>query len=370
MFPGSYVLYGSSRSFFTAKVENALRYLELPYELVEKQPHDGSEIEKRAGSGALPVMQTPEDWVLWDSTPILAMLDGRFPERRILPETPVQRMAALLLEDWIDEWFTRPAMYTRWNFDESVEAVLGGGAARALFGKSYFELDEGELAKVRQMIAGAAPFRKHMTENVANVVGSTLEKGKDIPVWFESVMRDFEAHFARHPFLLGSRPCVADFALNGGFAAHFAYDPWPKRFLEERAPGMLAWSERCWNATYDSTGGGAWIGGDAIPETWEPLFAEVEDRFLRWLLANREALGAGAKTVEVDLGFGAVEMGVIPYRERSRLDVRDSLLSLSSEVRKEVAYAIPESILEAYLLPPLVVPGPTDRKGLFPPRED
>ena len=36
----------------TAKVENILRFQQLPYMLVEKMPHDGSEIERRTGSGA------------------------------------------------------------------------------------------------------------------------------------------------------------------------------------------------------------------------------------------------------------------------------------------------------------------------------
>ena len=46
-----------------------LRFLDLPYEFVDKQPHDGSEIEQRTDCGALPILRTPEDWVIWDSTP-------------------------------------------------------------------------------------------------------------------------------------------------------------------------------------------------------------------------------------------------------------------------------------------------------------
>ena len=46
MFPGKYKLYGTARSYFTSKIENILRFQELPYELIEKMIHDGSAIEK------------------------------------------------------------------------------------------------------------------------------------------------------------------------------------------------------------------------------------------------------------------------------------------------------------------------------------
>jgi glutathione S-transferase len=363
LFTGSYVLHGSARSFFTAKVENALRYLELPYDLVEKRPHDGSEIEKRAASGALPVLQTPEDWVLWDSTPILGMLDGRFPNRRILPTTPVQRIGARLLEDWIDEWFTRPAMYTRWNFPESVEACLGGGAAKAVFQKDYFELDDEQRATVSKLLESMAPFREFMTVKVGGLAASTLEKGRDIPVWFEAFLRNLAIHLESHPFLLGNRPCVADFALSGGFHAHFSYDPWPRRFIEERAPTTLAYADRCWNAKADGAG---WIEDDTLPETWAPFFEEIEARFLRYLLANREALASDASLVELDLGFGPVSLGVTPYRERSRLDLRDELERLDPSDRARVEQAIPKAILDAYRLPPLRELSVDSKKGVFP----
>lgn len=365
MFPGEYVLYGSARSFFTAKVENALRYMQLPYSCVEKQPHDGSEIEKRAASGGLPLLQTPEDWVLWDSTPILGMLDGRFPERRIVPAGPVQRIAARLLEDWIDEWFTRPAMYTRWNFPESVEAVLGATAARAAFQKELSDLSDDERVILGKLLEGTAPFRKYMTEVVAVSVGTTLAAGQDIPVWFEAFVRNLAAHHEQHPFLLGDRPCVADFALSGGFHAHFSHDPWPRRFIQERAPAALAYAERCWNATWDDA---QWVRDDALPETLGPFFAEMEARFLHYLVANRDALANGAEQFELDLGHGSVSFGVVPYRERSRLDVRDELLHLDAGEQARVRAAIPSRVLDAYLQAPLEVPSVTSKKGVFPGR--
>lgn len=363
MFPGSYVLYGSRRSFFTAKVENMLRFLDLPYELVEKQPHDGSDIERRANCGTIPLLQTPEDWVLWDSTPIAQLLDGRFRDRPLLPRTPAQRIGARLLEDWFDEWFTRPAMYTRWNFPESVEAVFGGGAAQALFGKSFFDLTPDERDRVQPLIDRMEPFRKMMAEQAAPMGAMTLETGRDIPEWFGAFLSHLAAHLERHSFLLGDRPCVADFSLNGGFQAHFAYDPWPRRFIEERQPATLDWSLRCWDA---KSGEVDWLGDDRLPGTWSPLFQEMEARYVRYLVANREALAEGRSHVGIDLGHGEVRIATGPYRELSRLDIRGEILGLDAAARRAVRDAIPAGILDAYLLPALAIPSFTPGKRTFP----
>ena len=49
MFPGKHQLYGSAHSYFPSKVDNILRFQELPYELVERMIHDGSNIDQEKG---------------------------------------------------------------------------------------------------------------------------------------------------------------------------------------------------------------------------------------------------------------------------------------------------------------------------------
>lgn len=364
MFPGRYTLYGSPRSFLTAKVEAMLRFLEVPYDFADKQPHDGSEIEKRASCGAIPLLQTPEDWVIWDSTPIAELLDGRFRDRPLVPRTPVQRIGAKLLEDWFEEWFTRPAMYTRWNFPESWEAVFGGGVAQALLGKSFFELGADERAQIQPLIERMEPFRELMGGRAGEMGATTLEKGRDIPEWFGAFLDDLGAHLEHHPFLLGGRPCVADFSIAGGFRAHFAYDPWPRRFVEERRPETIDFAQRCWDAKWSDPG--SWLPDDRLPPTWAPLFAEMEARYVRYLVTNREALAAKQEWMTLDLGFGDVDVVPVPYRELSRLDIRDEFLRLDEPGRRAVRDAVPPRVLDAYLLPPLGIPELRPNKGVFP----
>lgn len=368
MVPGPYTLYGTKRSYFTAKVENILRFQQLPYTMVEKIPHDGSEIERRTGSGAVPALVTPEDWPLADSTPIARLLNDRYPDRAIIPTSPVQRIGALLLEDWFDEWFTRVAMYTRWNFPESVHAMLGSGVSMRKLQKPWHAVTEVEREalwpKVEQILERIATFRTRMTREVASAYGTTMEQGADIMVWFGAFLDDMAEHLRRFPFLLGDRPCVADFVISGGFAAHFGNDLWPRNFVLERQPAVLEYAERLWDT---QASGATWLPDDRLPDTWAPFFAEMQARFLRYLMANRAALASGADMVEVDFGFGPVATPPLIYRELSRMDLRDEILKLPAAELARVREAIPDGVVDVYLAPPLEqVPLMAGHKDIFP----
>ena len=368
MFPGQYTLYGSARSYFTSKLENVLRFQKLPYTLVEKMIHDGSDIEIRTGSGAIPALVTPEDWPLSDSTPIARMLNDRYPDRAILPESAVQRIGVLVLEDWFDEWFMRVAMYTRWNFPESVDALVGSGISMQALGKPWHATTAAERDLLRPQVELSLQrirtFRQRMTTEVALAYGTTPEQGRDVMGWYGEFLDDMAAHLEFHPFLLGERPTVADFVISGGFAAHFGNDLYPRNFVLDRQPSVLAYAEYCWNTEYSDKG---WLPDDQIPETWQPFFEAMQKHYLPYLMANREALDSGAATVDMDFGFGMVSTPCRAYQELSRLDIRDEILRLPVDDLARVRRAIPEGVLEVYLQPPLnQLPGVAGNKDTFP----
>ena len=354
MFPGTYTLYGSKRSYFTAKLENILRFQQLPYVLVEKMPHDGTAIELRTGSGAIPALVTPEDWPLADSTPIARLLHQRYPGKPIIPAGPVQRMAALILEDWFDEWFMRVAMYTRWNFPESVEALVGSGVSARVLDKPWHAVTESEYREIKPLVDESlqriSTFRQRMTTEVAQAYGTTLEQGQDIMVWFGQFLDDMQRHLQHHPYLLGDRPCVADFVISGGYAAHFGNDTWPREFTLQRQPAVLAFAERLWDTVSSEA---QWLDHDRLPDSISPFFTAMQQHYLPYLLANRVALERDAPHVEMDFGFGVVATPPRVYQELSRLDLRDELLSLSEAALSQVRAAIPKGVLDVYLVAPL-----------------
>jgi hypothetical protein len=78
------------------------------------------------------------------------------------------------------------------------------------------------------------------------------------------------AHLASQPFLLGSRPSLADCALMGPLFAHLYCDAVPGRLLHETAPEVCKWILR---TTHAGPGPGGFLAGDALAPTLGPLLA-------------------------------------------------------------------------------------------------
>ena len=93
---------------------------------------------------------------------------------------------------------------------------------------------------------------------------------------------------------------------------------------------------------------------DALPDTLVPFFEHMRDSYHVFLKVSREALAAGEKWCEVDLGDGPIPMRSLKYSEVSRCHIRREILNLSPEDRAAVDRVLgPLGVLDAYLLPPL-----------------
>ena len=110
----AYQLIGSRQSYFTQKIQAALRwYFPDDHVFVTKSSVNKDDVEKRSGTHQIPVLITPENWCIADSTPLLALLDSRMPQSRLYPAGGIGLLAALL-EEYFDEWSARWCISTRW----------------------------------------------------------------------------------------------------------------------------------------------------------------------------------------------------------------------------------------------------------------
>jgi glutathione S-transferase len=126
----SYRFYASEISYFSGKVRPFFRYKAIPFEEIAPSPQVYREvIIARTGLAFIPVVITPDDRALQDTSEILDELERRFPEPPVYPPTPVQRIVAYLLEVYADEFGVLPAMHYRWSFPESEAKARGDFAA-------------------------------------------------------------------------------------------------------------------------------------------------------------------------------------------------------------------------------------------------
>ena len=348
MFDGRYTLWGTEHSLFTRKLQAMLNYLDLDYEFKLKTQESEDWMQARLGTHFIPGLQTPEGWFIHDTTPIGLMLNAKYPDRPIVPSSPVQRIAAHLLEDWADEWFGRYAICSRWCYPENVKFM-----ATAFYANSIGKLVSEGLTDEEQATADS------MIEMVRDQFGLRACANRGCgPDQAESVQRDFkqlmthaDAHYSQHDFLLGDRASLGDFIFSGLFKAHIEDDPVPRSWVDASAPAMVDHMNRVYASRSDDR---QYMADDALPETLSPFFTHMRDTYHRFLRVSREALASGEKWCEVDLGEGPVKMRSLKYSEISRCHIRSEIESLSPQERAAVEDRLgPMGVLDAYLLPSL-----------------
>mgnify|MGYP005754243875 CR=1 FL=1 len=354
-----YTLYGAEISYYTGKVRAYLRWKGLPFTEVPATAEVYRDvIVPRLGFPVIPVVLTPDGQTLQDSTDIIEALEARHEGPSVLPDTPRQRLAALLLELYGDEWLLLPAMHYRWHHNrawaqrEFGALSLPGGTAQ-----------EQEAAGERL----ARPFAQ-----AAVLLGAAPSMHAAIERSYEALLAELDAHFAVHPYLLGTRPSIGDFGLFGPLYAHQYRDPASGALMRRLAPNVVRWVERM--NTPEVPLAGDFLPADDVPDTLVPVLKRMAREqlpvlldtarvLLAWLQAHDEepiprALGKHRYTLEGDSG----ERIVRPYSLWMLQRVQRARQSLQDEERAFtdawLASIGAQALLDSPSMPKLV------RKGL------
>ncbi|MCB1703451.1 MAG: glutathione S-transferase [Halioglobus sp.] len=262
-----YILYGSEHSLFTGKARAYLRYKHLNWEerLATREVYLNT-IVPNIGAPIIPVLETAAGEYVQDTTDIIDFLEARHPQGTVYPEQPVQRLVALLLELYGDEWLVIPAMHYRWSvLDQQHDFIMSE------FGK----LSDPTASYEEQIALGAKTSRAF--SGMVPALGITAETIPGIEAAYLALLDQLDSHFSRFDFLLGSRPSIGDYGLIGPLYAHLGRDPVPKALMEARAPHVAAWVARMNNPQPLA---GEYLADDVIPETLLPVLATVcRDQF-------------------------------------------------------------------------------------------
>ncbi len=288
-----YLVYGLTRSYFTRKMTGYLDFTDRPWRLTPGPPDPSANpVAAAAGwNGGIPVVTTPDGVPMWDSTSMiehLDTLDDRPEGRSVLPADPTLSFLAHLLDDYSDEWFYRPAVGSRWSYPDNT--VTGG-----------WQIAD-EFASVLPM--PAAMVREMVVATMTNSLPALGVTPDNIDAWMDEVVvpwfQVLDAHLADNDFLLGGRPCIADFAVFGANAAHFVGDPYCRQLADEHGPSVVDHTRRLFvPATLEI---GPWLDAADLPETLMAVVADAGRHYLPWVSA---ATVEGSATVELADGVTA-----------------------------------------------------------------
>jgi glutathione S-transferase len=327
--PDRYVIHGAPFSLFTRKLEAAFRFYDLPFRLENAGIGGDGEAGKRADTHQIPVLHTPEKWMIADTTPILDLLDGRVPDRRLFPTGPLGVLVHIV-EEVLDEWLARVMVHFRWHYAENTRHIVSRFLGREV---TIEEASEFPLAKWGPRACRATGTELDFHQRAAEEEYFTL-------------LSALETQLGETAYALGNRPTAVDTILLGGLRAHTNADPLPDLGAYPRS---VAWAE----GTADPWNG----SGQLAPFPESTSFAShvlkiAREQYAPFLLGNAKALATSQKAFSVETYGQTASYLARPYPEQSRQMVKDRIRSrLGADERSQVEVWLESVGLSASFLP-------------------
>lgn len=332
MYQGEYTLIGQELSLFTRKLEAQLRFQRLPWRWKFKTQERTAELEARVGTHFVPVLETPDNWMIHDTISIGPMLSSRYPEYSAVPETPLQRTSTYILEDFFNHWTGRSCIHSRWCYPDNVAWVGLRFASNLMLDRSISEpLSDAE----QQQFSGVGQMMyEGFGKNVCEYNGVQAEHAEAVQADFALMLDALAAHLEHNEFLLGPRPCLADFALAGASKAHYITDPEPKSWLGRHQNMLVDYTERFFSD--EPIAVADWLPDDQVPESLQVLLDYLQRSYLQFATANIAAGLAGEKYYEYDYGFGPTRARTQRRLNKARLHVQSELMRIDAASNKAI----------------------------------
>jgi glutathione S-transferase len=280
-----YRIHGVEMSPYSVKVRSYFRYKGIAHEWLGRNQDAKGEYKQFAKLPIVPLVVTPDDEGIQDSTPIIDRVESAHPNPTIHPVDPIASFVSVLLEEFGDEWGNKWMFHYRWARDVD-QIASAGRIARSMMAVT----DENQLAGAIEQVRGRMVGRVWY-------VGSSVQTAAQIEDSFSATLTLLEAHLANRAYLFGGRPAYGDFAMWGQLYNMWT-DPTPGAIIEARAPKTLAWIHRMlWPRAE-----GEFEGWETLEPTLMPILkTQVGALFMPWTVANDAGIRAGREEFSVTL---------------------------------------------------------------------
>lgn len=299
-----YTLYTMQNSPYSDKIRALLQYKKLDVvEYVENAETRFSVLQARTGKTMVPVVLTPDDRAINDSTAIAAEIERTVPRPPTRWKDAETDTVAMLLEDYADEWLVRIMLCSRWYHPADAAqntAIIACGMTHGVPGLDFQR--------------AAREFPPAIVSNLPKM-GATPGNAEEWYAMVPRILSALSAALTRSLFLTGSGPHLLDFAMYGQLN-QIRRDPTGSTWISEGPAAVREWIERLEAAFSGKL--------DAVPvalddlESLGPLVEEMASTYLRMQVANALAVESGASEVVGALGGGFVFLAP-PARYNAKL---------------------------------------------------
>ena len=330
---------GAPGSPYTRKMIAALRYRHIPYSVFwgNGELPDGYPKPK---VGLLPTFYFPDDEdggliAVTDSTPIIRRLENDYPERSIIPTDPVLKFLNELIEDYGDEWLTKVMFHYRWAFETDAK-----NAAPLLV---YWATSTIPDDQAKQLAAG---FSKRQIDRLY-VVGSNEITAETIESSYARLIKILDELIQKKGFILGGRPSSADFAIYGQLTQIAVIEPTSAAIINRRSPRLRAWIDRMEDMSGWCPQDDAWFTAEEAVAALAPLLQEIGRTYAPAMIANAQAIMAGAETFETEIDGKTWTQPIFKYQAKCLSALRSDHAGLSDNDRGAVDSMLAGSGCEA-----------------------
>lgn len=211
-----YALYGELAERDTAVLATVLFVKNIPVDLVPENASLSLSLAARTGQDQGPYLRTPEGFVLAGCHAVLEWIERLHPEPALLPQTPVRKVVARLVEDWVDLWlpyWPRRSWATLERLAvhlDSAGFLLGTRPVRAdWLLASWLETEVLCHPHAREYLARHAPRLISFGEDLLDQQISPGEEGEDvIPISLLSLLEEIGADY--HVYLALNHQALKD----------------------------------------------------------------------------------------------------------------------------------------------------------------
>jgi len=333
-------LRGAPGSPYTRKMLAVLRYRRIPYRFIVRGSREDQGLPEPKVS-LLPTFFLPGAdgrlEAVVDSTPLIRRFERAFAGRAVVPREPALAFLDALVEDYADEWLTRPMFHFRWA---NPADIAKASAILPLW--SRIDLDSERWHQLGRLFAERQIGR-------LGVVGSNAVTGPVIEASYRRFLARFDAVLSAQPFVMGQRPGASDFGVYGQLTQLALFDPTPAALTLAEAPRVVAWVERMEDLSGLEPEEADWISAAAPPEAFRALLGEVGRVHAPLLLANAAAVAKGAAQVECTIDGRPWRQDPFPYQAKCLAALRAGYAALDAGARSLVDAALAGSGCEALL---------------------
>lgn len=307
---------GMPGSPYSRKMRAVLRYRRIPHVWVTTQSPEARALPKPRVQLLPQLVFSGEDVAHTDSSPLIRRLETMHRERAVIPPDPAMAYLDALIEDYADEWVTKPMFHYRWAF----AADVANGAA-ILPRWAMPDAPEALLAN------GGKQFAERQVGRLG-VVGSNPTTAPVIEDSYRRLLRLLDARLTGARFVMGGRPGASDFALYGQLTQLAAFDPTPRAIALDVAPRVIAWVDIVEDLSGLAPADDQWLSRDDAARALRPLLKEIGRVYVPFLLANADALARGAERVETTIDGRPWVQKPFPYQGKCLGWLRDDAARL------------------------------------------